>query len=306
MKKFYRPEYRKTKRIVLIVWTFVILSLPITGRSDVNPSPVPLLVSSQWLEENKNNSDIVILHISSIIRDYDNGHIPGASFLWPGWVAISTEKESTVPADPNEMERVLKRLGVSNNSHIVLYGCNGNLVVVCRIFVTLCDIGLAGRISILDGGFEDWKSSGRKISSERTEVKEGKLSTTKSGILKNGDWMAKNFTNKEYFLIDARAKTSYEGTAGTGRPGHIPGAKNLPATEMYNGKTFHFSPAVRIKELFENLEIPEGTRPVFYCQTGNLACIDYVAAIIAGYDPYVYDGSMEDWSSRSDMPVENN
>jgi thiosulfate/3-mercaptopyruvate sulfurtransferase len=267
---------------------------------------VPVLVSCQWLEENSLNQDLVILHISSIIRDYNNGHIPGAEFLWPGWISISTEKETTVPAGIRGIKRVLEGLGISNKSHIVLCGFNGNLAVVCRIFVTLGDIGLAGRVSILEGGFDEWKASGMRISVESSEIRKGKLKTTRSGNFVDGSWMSVNLTNNAYSIIDSRSIAYYQGSTAIGRPGHIPGAKNMPATDLYNTKSFHFVATEKIKELFEKLEIPVGVKPIFYCFNGTSACINYVAAIIAGYSPLIYDGSMEDWASRLDMPMETN
>jgi thiosulfate/3-mercaptopyruvate sulfurtransferase len=301
----FSKKPNKTGRIlsVLFLMIFFIAGNGLTD-AQIDEANKPVLVTCQWLDENISDPGLVILHISAIVRNYENGHIPGSRFLWPGWLSVSNETETTVPAGIKQIKKVLEGLGISNKSYIVLCGSGVNLVVVSRVFVTLSHYGLAGRISILQGGFEEWKASGMKVSSERPEFKKGKLVLIKQDNIVGADWMVSNLKSETYYIIDARSEASYDGTSGTPRQGHIPGAKNLPASSLYDAKTWHFASEEKIMELFNRLDIPHNARPVFYCGTGNSACIDYVAALIAGYKPILYDGSMEEWSSRLDLPME--
>jgi rhodanese-related sulfurtransferase len=111
-------------------------------------------------------------------------------------------------------------------------------------------------------------------------------------------WLAENRTEQGLVILHvAPVKRDYNS-------GHIPGAKNLPQTELYDSRTFQFIDAGKLSEAFKNLKIPAGGKPVFYCHTGNQASVAYVAALAAGYDPIIYEGSMEEWMSRTELPVE--
>jgi thiosulfate/3-mercaptopyruvate sulfurtransferase len=203
MKIFCRPGNKILGRFYLTILFVVILVFTFTRNASASSDngKVPVLVTCQWLEENISDPSIVILHISTVIKDYDNGHIQGARFLWPGWLIVSNEKESVVPAELKLMKKVLEGLGVNDRSHIVLCGIYGNIVTVCRVFMTLDHIGLGGRISILEGGFDEWKDSGRKISVEHPTSMKGKLVLSIQDNLVNTDWVAQNLTNKAYSVI---------------------------------------------------------------------------------------------------------
>jgi hypothetical protein len=65
-------------------------------------SEKPVLVSCSWLGEHLADPGIAVLHVSAIKREYMNGHIEGARYLWPGWLLISTEEQTLVPADTKQ------------------------------------------------------------------------------------------------------------------------------------------------------------------------------------------------------------
>jgi thiosulfate/3-mercaptopyruvate sulfurtransferase len=155
-----------------------------------------------------------------------------------------------------------------------------------------------------DGGFDAWEAAGYEVSTLTPVIKKGKFTAAINMNLVIGNWMIKNLINKSYSIIDARAKPLYDGTTGSPRAGHIPGARNIPPTELYDPKTFQFFDSEKLSQVFKNMEIPASGRPVLYCHTGNSASVAYVAALAAGYSPLLYEGSMEEWASRFDLPIE--
>ena len=218
-------RFRKTGAFVLFI---LFLASPLSGTGQVSSQTSktgrPVLITPEWLEKNLSRPDIVILQISTIERNFANAHIPGARFLWPGWLIVSNKNETNVPGEIKQMKKVLEGLGISNNSHIVLCGSAGNLLTVSRLFVTLSNLGLGENLSILQGGFEAWEESGREVSSGEIPFKKGRLNLNEQENLVNAAWMLENLKNKAYRIIDARPKASFEGTPGT-RQGHIPGQR---------------------------------------------------------------------------------
>ena len=291
-------------RISLIIASILFLNTNQGSSQSKENERVPPVVSAEWLHQNISQPGIIILHVTPTRLDYENGHIPGASFLWPGHIITSTENESTVPAPDEQAERKLKELGVNNDSHVVLCGIYGNVIQICRVFVNLEHYGLRGKVSILNGGFEAWKNAGYESSTTKPVTVTGNFRINTYENLTGAEFVRSVLNNSAFTIIDARAKNQYDGTTGTPRAGHIPGAKNLPNADMYDPKSYMFHEAGIIRNSFEKISIPSGSKPLLYCNTGNSASIIYVASIIAGYEPILYDGSMEEWGSHFDWPME--
>ena len=87
------------------------------------------------------------------------------------------------------------------------------------------------------------------------------------------------------------------------RPGHIPGAVNLPHSEMAGGDgELLIEPGLLCRRLGE-VGISPGDPVVAYCRSGVRASLAYLSMQQAGYDVRLYDGSYAEWMD-SGNPVE--
>ena len=77
-----KPNYDLRIHYILIIMLFLISGISLINAQNIKGKN-PVLVDCKWVEENSSDPGIVILHISSIVRNYQNGHIPGSWFLYP-------------------------------------------------------------------------------------------------------------------------------------------------------------------------------------------------------------------------------
>jgi thiosulfate/3-mercaptopyruvate sulfurtransferase len=110
----------------------------------------------------------------------------------------------------------------------------------------------------------------------------------------------------EALILDARAAGRFDGTAAEPRPGlpsgHMPGAANLPFTELLNPDQTMKDPAA-LRARFEAAGVDEERPVVTSCGTGVTACVLALGLVRAGFpEPAVYDGSWTEWAGRPETP----
>jgi len=266
-----------------------------------------LLVSTSWLADHLNDKNVVALAVGQR-EDYDKGHIPGSLFVaYQDVITKKGERPLTTELPSMEvLQAAFEKLGVSNESHVVLYSLKDWLSPTTRILMTLDAMGMGRQASMLDGGFPVWQSEGRSVSTEVRAVTRGKLEPcAQSDVITDLAYVSANLHHLGVDIVDARDAQFYTGATvpQDRRAGHIPGASNITYTSVVDDKG-KLKPLAELEEMFHNAGIKKGDRVVSYCHIGQQATVIYFVARYLGYDARLFDGSWEDWSKRTELPAE--
>jgi thiosulfate/3-mercaptopyruvate sulfurtransferase len=263
-----------------------------------------LLVSADWLAARLQDPSVVVLHVGRERADYDAGHLPGARFV--PLTSIIVERDGV----PNELPEVevlreaFEAAGVSDASHVVVYGDLGGLAAG-RAFFTLDFLGHE-RVSLLDGGLERWRAEERPLATEAPRVARGTFTPRpRPDRVVDAAWVRERLGNPGYALIDARPTPQFTGEDATGlRPGHIPGARNIFwRTALVSEADPRLHDVATLRAMFAEAGAAPGRTVVTYCRTGMQASHAYFVARYLGHDVVMYDGSYIDWSRRDELPV---
>jgi thiosulfate/3-mercaptopyruvate sulfurtransferase len=269
-----------------------------TGGGESNT----MLVSSAWLGEHLGDRSLVILNIGPR-GAFDAGHIPGARFVEMS--SISTSQPLTLELPPVEkLKSALEELGVSDSSRIVICFSANWVSPATRVYFTLDYIGLGKQASLLDGGFEAWQAERRPVTTEASVIKRGSITPHPQQLVVDAAWVAANLNKPKIAIVDARTPEFYTG-ANPGRMprgGHIPSAVNIPFSSLADAAN-RLKDSATLKGIFAEAGIKPGDQVVSYCHIGQQASLVYFVARYLGYDARLYDGSFEDWSRRSELPV---
>lgn len=263
-----------------------------------------IIVSPQWLNENIKRPELIILYTGYIVKiDFDREHIEGSRFLWPDWLVFDTPEENMVSADAKAATKILRNLGINKNSIIVICHKGSDVSIAARMFLSLENYGLKGKVLFLNGGIEAWKKVGLPVTNKSSVFKKGNYVVSDNGTLVGKDYVKNALQMKSSEVVDARMKRWYDGEqTGNPRDGHITGAKNLPYTDMFDS-TSTFKTVEVLEKIFSSVVPDKQKEVVLYCFIGQTACVDYLVGRQLGYNMKLYDGSLQEWSRIPELPM---
>lgn len=235
-------------------------------------------------------------------EQYRQGHLPGA-------VYVDLDEELAAPAspaagrhplpDPEDFAAAMSRAGIGDGDTVVAYDTAGGAIAARLVWMLRV---LDHPAAVLDGGLDAWE--GPLESGEVTPAPAD--FTTRpwppEAIAEADDVAASVAAGG--VVVDARAAERYRGEVEPvdPRPGHVPGAVNVPfAGNLTEGR---LRPDVELRERFLDAGVTPDREVVVYCGSGVTACHDVLAMELAGLSrPRLFVGSWSAWSSDPDRPA---
>ncbi|MCY4046647.1 MAG: sulfurtransferase [Candidatus Dadabacteria bacterium] len=271
-----------------------------------------VLVSTQWVEDHKDDKDVIVVESDEDVLLYEVGHIAGAIKLdWQ--IELQDQLVRDYLAAEN-FERLMSEKGISNDSKVVFYGDKSNWWA-CYAFWTFKVMGHENCL-IMDGGRQKWVDEGRPLVRDVPQLPETKYKVGKI------DESIRAFRDEVLdhmkaggALVDVRSPQEFTGELthmeaypqeGCLRGGHIPGASSVPWARAAN-EDGTFKSADELAAIYggEQKLSPDG-EVVVYCRIGERSSHTwFVLTYLLGYTNVKnYDGSWTEWGNLVRAPIE--
>ena len=264
-----------------------------------------------------NQENLVIIDAGSGDSAYENylsKHLEGALYVDLNKdLAIIPENAKNGGRHPlpslEKFAEVLQRLGIDENSHVLIYDDKNAANSAARFWWMLKAAGIEN-VQVLNGGLQMAKAKGLTVNANKVEAKTAEKISLKEWKLPKVDlnFIQKHSEDPDYLVIDVREKDRYDGKT---EPideiaGHIPGAINIPFKENLNEDGTFKSPEILRKKYSEILGKIPSEKIAIHCGSGVTACHTLLALDYAGFKlPNLYVGSWSEWS-RNEKKIAKN
>jgi thiosulfate/3-mercaptopyruvate sulfurtransferase len=270
-------------------------------RSDV-------LITADLAELNLDNPNIVFVEVDEDTSAYDGGHIAGAVKL--DWRTDLQDPVRRDFVDAQQFSKLLSARGIGNDDTVILYGGNNNWFAAYAYWY----FKLYGhdKVKLLDGGRKKWELDERPLTTEVTDPAPTDYVARKPDLsirALRDEVLAAIGKN----LVDVRSPDEFSGKIlapahlpqeQAQRPGHIPGAINVPWSRAANDDgTFKSDDDLTAIYAHAGLD---GSKPtIAYCRIGERSSHTWFVLheLLGHRDVKNYDGSWTEYGSLVGVPI---
>ena len=274
-----------------------------------------ILVTTDWLAEHLDDPNVRVVEVDEDTDAYHRGHIRGAVAV--NWTADLQDPLRRDFVTAEAFAKLQDNLGIGNDTTVVLYGGNNNWFAAYAYWY----YKVYGHrdVRLLDGGRKLWELEGRELTTEAPTA-----TATSGYATAEPDLSIRAFRDQvlsDYLggqgtaLVDVRSPEEFRGEKlapdhlpqeSAQRPGHIPGAVNVPWAKAVDGETGKFLGDAELGDLYGGKGVTGDKDVVAYCRIGERSAHTwFVLHELLGY-PRVrnYDGSWTEWGSLVGVPIE--
>ncbi len=262
------------------------------------------VVDVAWLEQH--HAEVVIVDVRWYLDGrsgsdaYEAGHIPKSVFIdlerWLSGDSNPSSGRHPLPT-PEKFAEGLVQSGIASDDTVVAYDDAGG-VIAARLVWMLRVTGHGA--ALLDGGLQAYSGP----------LESGVVARPLAAF-EARPWPPERLadmsdvTDRANVVLDARNRDRYRGEFDPvdSRPGHVPGARNVPCRESLT-EAGTFRPVGEIRQKFVDAGVLDGDHVISYCGSGVTACHNLLALELAGLGRgRLYPGSWSQYSLAVDQPV---
>jgi len=232
------------------------------------------------------------------------GHIPGARRFD---LDAASDPDSDLPhmlPAPAHAAATFGALGIGDAERVVVYDGSGVQMSAPRTWWMLRAMG-HDQVRVLDGGWQKWRAEGRPVETGPEHLAEPRTFQARPmpALVRTREAVAAAVAAGTAQVVDARSAARFHGTVEEPRPGlrrgHIPGAKNLPFTDLVDPLAGTYLPATALRERLAGAGVDPHRPVIASCGSGVTACSLALALEISGHRGVsVYDGSWAEWGAE--------